>query len=69
VRPLAGLRPAVGLGMYWASASRVLVESAGMRIDASTEKPEWVHSGMFLGMYLASHPFSSFRSRKNAMTR
>jgi hypothetical protein len=53
-----------GRTMYWASASRVSGEPAGMRIDAFTEKPLWVHSTMFL----ANRWFSSFRSRKNAMT-
>jgi hypothetical protein len=42
----------------------VSVEPAGMRIDASTEKPLWVQ----LTMLLANRSFSSLRSRKNAMT-
>ena len=53
-----------GRTMYYASAWRAFVEPAGMRIEASTEKPLWVQ----LTMLLAKRSFSSLRSRKNAMT-
>jgi len=36
--PLAGVRPAVGLGMYWARASRALEEVAGIFAERSTLK-------------------------------
>jgi hypothetical protein len=45
---------------YWASASRVLVAVAGIRMLASTLKPLWVQASMFF----ASRSFRSLRSRK-----